>query len=108
NFEANAFISNRGNRRPIRNAVETVGNTTEVMYDRATNQIDGLPVVDMAALGDGELIAGDFNNILYGIQYNIDYRISEDAQLSTITYDVGTLFKLIVIELIVLRATMYI
>lgn len=106
NFEANAFISNRGNRRPLRNAVETVGNTTEVMYDRATNQIDGLPVVDMASLGDGELIAGDFNNIYYGIPYNIDYRISEEAQLSTITNEDGTPVNLFEQELMALRATM--
>lgn len=106
NFEANAFISNRGNRRPLRNAVETIGNTTEVMYDRATNQIDGLPVVDMASLGNGELIAGDFNNIYYGIPYNIDYRISEEAQLSTITNEDGTPVNLFEQELMALRATM--
>lgn len=105
-FDANAFISNRANRRALRGAAQVVGNTTELIYDRTTDQIDGLPVVNMNELEAGHLIAGDFNNIYYGIPYNIDYRISEDAQLSTITNEDGTPVNLFEQELVALRATM--
>lgn len=106
NFEANAFISKRGNRRALRGASQVVGNNTELIYDRNNDRIDGLPVVNMTNLEDGNLIAGDFNNIFYGIPYNINYKISEDAQLSTITNEDGSPVNLFEQELMALRATM--
>ena len=60
----------------------------------------------MTNLEDGNLIAGDFNNIYYGIPYNINYKISEDAQLSTITNEDGSPVNLFEQELMALRATM--
>lgn len=105
-FDPNAFISNRRNRRQLRTASQTVGNITELIYDRGTNQIDGLPVVDMNAVEDGDLFAGDFDNVFYGIPYNINYKISEDAQLSTITNEDGSPVNLFEQELMALRATM--
>lgn len=105
-FDVNAFISKRGNRRSLRDAAQVVGNTTELIYDRVNNQIDGYPVVDIKSLEDGNLIAGDFNNIFYGIPFNISYKISEEAQLSTITNEDGSPVNLFEQELMALRATM--
>lgn len=105
-FEPNAFISNRKNRTELRSAAQTVGTNVEFIYDRAANTIDGLPVVDLKALAKGELYAGDFNYMFYGIPYNISFKISEDAQLSTLTNEDGTPVNLFEQELVALRATM--
>ncbi len=105
-FEPNAFISNRKNRTELRSAAQTVGTNVEFIYDRPANTIDGLPVVDLKALGKGELYAGDFNYMFYGIPFNISFKISEDAQLSTLKNEDGTPVNLFEQELVALRATM--
>lgn len=105
-FEANAFISTRKNRTELRGASKVVGNTTELIYDRSANTIDGLPVVDLKALPKGQLYGGDFNYMFYGIPYNISFSISEEAQLSTLTNEDGTPVNLFEQELVALRATM--
>ena len=76
------------------------------IYDRSANTIDGLPVVDLKSLDKGTLYAGDFNYMFYGIPYNISFKISEEAQLSTLTNEDGTPVNLFEQELIALRATM--
>lgn len=106
NYEANAFLSNRRNRKALRDAAVVVGNTTEMLYDRAANTIDGLPVVDLAAMETGNLFAGDFNKMYYGIPYNMNFKVSEEAQLSTITNEDGTPVNLFEQELMALRITM--
>lgn len=105
-FEANAFISTRKNRTALREASKVVGNTTELIFDRATNTIDGLPVADLKALAKGNLYAGDFNYAFYGIPFNISFQISEEAQLSTLKNEDGTPVNLFEQELVALRATM--
>lgn len=105
-FEPNAFISNRRNRKALRVASQTVGNNTEFIYDRANDRIDGLPVVNLSDLEQGHLFAGDFDYMFYGIPYGINYKISEEAQLSTITNTDGTPVNLYEQELVALRATM--
>lgn len=105
-FEPNAFISTRKNRTELRGASKVVGNTTELIYDRTANTIDGLPVVDLKALEKGNLYGGDFNYMFYGIPYNISFKISEEAQLSTLTNEDGTPVNLFEQELVALRATM--
>lgn len=105
-FEPNAFISNRRNRKALRVASQTVGTNTEFIYDRASDRIDGLPVVNLADLDQGHLFAGDFDYMFYGIPYGINYKISEEAQLSTITNADGTPVNLYEQELVALRATM--
>ena len=105
-FEANAFISNRKNRTELRGASQVVGNTTEFIYDRGANTIDGLPVVDLKALEKGNLYGGDFDYMFYGIPFNISFKISEEAQLSTLTNEDGTPVNLFEQELLALRCTM--
>lgn len=105
-FEPNAFISNRRNRKALRVASQTVGTNTEFIYDRSNDRIDGLPVVNLADLDQGHLFAGDFDYMFYGIPYGINYKISEEAQLSTITNTDGTPVNLYEQELVALRATM--
>lgn len=105
-FEPNAFISSRKNRTELRGASKVVGNTTELIYDRSANTIDGLPVVDLKALEKGNLYGGDFNYMFYGIPFNISFKISEEAQLSTLKNADGTPVNLFEQELVALRATM--
>lgn len=104
--EANAIVSKRQNRtalREIRNEI-----TKESLYDRSSNTLDGLPVVDLKSdeLKKGELYAGDFDKMFYGIPYNMSYKISEDGQLSTVQNQDGSPVNLFEQELIALRVTM--
>ena len=105
-FEPNAFISNRKNRTELRAAAQTVGSNVEFIYDRAANTIDGFPVADLKALEKGNLYAGDFDYMFYGIPFNISFKISEEAQLSTLTNEDGTPVNLFEQELLALRCTM--
>ncbi|WP_411842122.1 phage major capsid protein [Salinicoccus sp. HZC-1] len=104
-FEANAFISKRQNKSALRNSVDAQGNT---LYDRTSNTIDGIQAVDLksSSMEKGTLYAGDFDKLFYGIPYNIHYKISEEAQLSTIQNADGTPVNLYEQELIALRVTM--
>ena len=104
--EANAIVSKRQNLtalREIRNEV-----TKESLYDRSSNTLDGLPVVNLKSdeLKKGELYAGDFDKMFYGIPYNMSYKISEDGQLSTVQNQDGSPVNLFEQELIALRVTM--
>lgn len=105
-FEPNAFISTRKNRTELREAAQTVGTNVEFIYDRKANTIDGLPVVDLKSLEKGNLFGGDFNYMYYGIPYNISFKISEEAQLSTLTNEDGSPVNLFEQELVALRCTM--
>lgn len=90
----------------MREASKVIGGNTELAYDRNNNTINGLPVVDFASLPKGELFAGDFDYMRYGIPYNINFKISEEAQLSTIKNEDGSPVNLFEQELFALRATM--
>lgn len=105
-YDPNAFISNRKNRTELREASKKVGDTTQFIYDRSSNTIDGLPVADLKSMEKGNLYTGDFDYLRYGIPYNINFKISEDAQLSTLTNEDGTPVNLFEQELVALRATM--
>lgn len=105
-YENNAFISTRKNRKELREASKKIGDSTQFIYDRAGNTIDGLPVVDLKAAEKGVLYTGDFDYLRYGIPYNISYKISEEAQLSTLTNEDGSAVNLFEQELVALRATM--
>ncbi|CDQ20860.1 hypothetical protein SAMN05192559_1083 [Halobacillus karajensis] len=54
----------------------------------------------------GTLYAGNFDQLRYGIPFNIDYKIDESAQLSTITNEDGSPINLFEQEMVALRATM--
>ena len=103
--EANAFISKVQNNTALRGAVDANGVS---LFDRAAGTIDGLPSVNLksAELEKGTLYAGNFDHLHYGIPYNITYKISEDAQLSTITNEDGSPVNLFEQEMVALRATM--
>ncbi|MFI3545156.1 phage major capsid protein [Mammaliicoccus sciuri] len=104
--EANAIISKRQNRTALRGIRNEV--TKESLYDRSSNTLDGLPIVDLKSdsLKKGELYAGDFDKMFYGIPYNMSYKISEEGQLSTVQNADGTPVNLFEQELIALRVTM--
>lgn len=103
--EPNAFISKKQNRTALRGAVGAKG---EEIFDRAGNTIDGIYVADFASdnFDKGQLIAGDFDNLLYGVPFPINYKISEEGQLSTVKNADGTPVNLFEQELIAMRATM--
>ena len=104
--EANAFVSKIQNRTALRGVRDE--NTNESYYDRSSNTLDGLPVVDLKSdeIKKGDLYAGDFNKMFYGIPYNMSYKISEDGQLSTVQNEDGSPVNLYEQELIALRVTM--
>lgn len=103
--EANAWISKVQNNTALRGAADQFGNG---LFDRSANTLDGLPIVNLKndKMPKGTLYAGNFDHLRYGIPYNIDYQISEDAQLSTITNEDGTPINLFEQEMVALRATM--
>ena len=112
-FDVNAFISRTQNRSLLRRVIDGVPQGDTVvdpvrLYDRNTNTLDGAPVVDLnsSEMQKGELFAGNFNYVRYGIPYNLNYAISEDAQLSSIVDENGDPINLFERELIAIRATM--
>lgn len=113
-FDVNAFISKTQNRSLLRRVVDGFtqedGSITDPvrLYNRDTNTLDGLPVADLKStnMEKGELFAGNFNYARYGIPYNLNYSISEDAQLSSIVDESGNPINLFERELIAIRATM--
>lgn len=106
-YDVNAFISTKKNRSTLRNVrkIEN-GVVVESLYDRKDDTIDGYPVVNLKALGKGNLYAGDFDYMYYGIPFGMSYKIDESAQLSTITNEDGTPVNLFEQELVALRVTM--
>lgn len=106
-FSVNAFVSTKKNRSALRN-VKKIENSVvvETLYDRANNTLDGLPVAELKSLEKGTLYAGDFDYMYYGIPFGMSYKISEEAQLSTLTNEDGTPVNLFEQELVALRVTM--
>lgn len=113
-FDVNAFISKTQNRSLLRRVVDGFtqqdGTITDPvrLYDRGNNTLDGSPVADLKSkeMQKGELFAGNFNYARYGIPYNLNYSISEEAQLSSIIDENGEPINLWERELMAIRATM--
>lgn len=106
-FDINAFISTKKNRSTLRNVKKIEnGVVVETLYDRGNNTLDGHPVADLKTLERGNLYAGDFDYMYYGIPFGMSYKVSEDAQLSTLTNEDGTPVNLFEQELVALRVTM--
>lgn len=113
-FDVNAFISKKQNKSLLRKIVDGYkqedGTITDPvrLYDRSNNTLDGSPVaeLDSTEMKKGELFAGNFNYVRYGIPYNLNYAISEEAQLSSIVDEKGDPINLFERELIAIRATM--
>ena len=106
-YDVNAFISTKKNRSTLRN-VHKIENSVivESLYERGANTIDGLPVADLKGLERGNLYAGDFDYMYYGIPFGMSYKIDESAQLSTLKNADGTPVNLFEQELAALRVTM--
>lgn len=110
--DVNGFTTTRRFRQRLRGAVD--GQSKPIFNDTtagAPNQVLGLPVgyVDGKAwdYGKADLITGDWKYARYGILQNIEYAISEDATLTTITADGGPV-NLFERDMFALRATMHI
>ncbi|WP_079708618.1 phage major capsid protein [Paraliobacillus ryukyuensis] len=106
--EPNAWVSKTQNHTALRNAQKIENGVAQSLYDRANGTIDGITTVNLKSgnMPKGTLFAGNFDHLRYGIPYNINYQISEDAQLSTITNEDGSPVNLFEQEMVALRATM--
>lgn len=104
-IEINAFVSRVSNRSALRDARD---GDKKTIYDKDTNKLDGTVVVDMKSkqFKKGDLLAGNFDNLIYGVPYNINYKISEDGQISTIKNADGTNINLFEQEMVAIRCTM--
>lgn len=109
-IEPNAFISKVQNRTELRNAIQTVNGVSQSLYDRASNTIDGITTVDFKSemLPKGALIAGDFDNLVYGIPQGMTFSVSDSAQLSTLSNADGSPVNLFEQDMQALRVTMYV
>ena len=104
-IEINAFVSRVSNRSALRDARD---GDKKTIYDKDTNKLDGTVVVDMKSkqFKKGDLIAGDFDNLIYGVPYNINYKISEEGQITTVKNADGTPVNLFEQEMIAIRCIM--
>lgn len=101
----NAFVSKIQNRSALR---ESRDGDKKSIYDKATNTIDGITTVDLKSkqFKKGDLLAGDFNSLIYGVPYNINFKISEEGQISTMKNSDGTPINLFEQEMVAIRVTM--
>lgn len=101
----NAFVSKIQNRSALR---ESRDGDKKTIYDKATNTIDGITTVDLKSkqFKKGDLLAGDFNSLIYGVPYNINFKISEEGQISTMKNSDGTPINLFEQEMVAIRVTM--
>lgn len=109
-IEPNAFISKVQNRTDLRGAVKTINGVSQSLYDRATNTIDGVTTVDFKSenFPKGALIAGDFDNLVYGIPQGMTFSVSDSAQLSTLSNEDGSPVNLFEQDMQALRVTMHV
>ena len=101
----NAFVSKVQNRSALR---ESRDGDKKTIYDKATNTIDGITTVDLKSkqFKKGDLLAGDFNSLIYCVPYNINFKISEEGQISTMKNSDGTPINLFEQERVAIRVTM--
>nr|DAX43511.1 MAG TPA: Major capsid protein [Caudoviricetes sp.] len=101
----NAFVSKIQNRSALR---ESRDGDKKTIYDKATNTIDGITTVDLKSkqFKKGDLLAGDFDSLIYGVPYNINFKISEEGQISTMKNSDGTPINLFEQEMVAVRVTM--
>ncbi|WP_077301595.1 phage major capsid protein [Virgibacillus pantothenticus] len=106
--EPNAWISKTQNHTALREATKKENGVLQSLYDRGNKTIDGITTVNLKSknMEKGTLYAGNFDHLRYGIPFNINYKISEEAQLSTITNEDGSPINLFEQEMVALRATM--
>lgn len=101
----NAFVSKVQNRSALREARD---GDKKTIYDKVNNTIDGITTVDLKSkqFKKGDLLAGDFNSLIYGVPYNINFKISEEGQISTMKNADDTPINLFEQEMVAIRITM--
>lgn len=101
----NAFVSKVQNRSALREARD---GDKKTIYDKVNNTIDGITTVDLKSkqFKKGDLLAGDFNSLIYGVPYNINFKISEEGQISTMKNADDTPINLFEQEMVAIRVTM--
>jgi HK97 family phage major capsid protein len=107
--EPNAVISTVSNTSLLRQITRKSNGVDLQIYDQTSKTLDGTPVFNLhkeVGLEKGSLYLGDFDNAFYGIPYNMNYLVSEDATISTITDESGESINLYERELAALRITM--
>lgn len=112
-YDPNAFISKRTNRRALSSIVDSVSN--ERLFEKgkgrnAIDTLDGLPVVNLKSpdYKENVIYTGDFNQLFYGIPQRIEYKIDDSSQLSTIKDGNGEPINLFERDMLALRATMHV
>ena len=108
-----AFATTRKFNRDLRGAVD---NNKLPIFNEPRNGVTatalGLPIsYGNRKAWDEEkalMFTGEFDSARYGILQNIEYAISEDATLSTITDESGEVINLFERDMFALRATMHI
>lgn len=112
-YDPNAFISKRTNRRALSSIVDSVSN--ERLFEKgkgrnAIDTLDGLPVVNLKSpdYKENVIYTGDFNQLFYGIPQRIEYKIDDTSQLSTIKDGNGEPINLFERDMFALRATMHV
>lgn len=111
--DVNGFTTTRRFRQKLRGAKDLNG--LPIFNDAtqgATSQALGLPIgyVDSKSWDytKAELLAADWNYTRYGILQGIEYKISEDATLTTIQDEDGNPINLFERDMFALRATMHV
>lgn len=102
-LEINAFISSTKNNSTLR-GLKDVDNT--LLYDRNNKVLDGAKVVNVDGIAKGTIYAGNVDYLRYGIPYGINFKLLEEAQLSSLLGEDGKPVNLAERELIAMRATM--
>jgi HK97 family phage major capsid protein len=111
--DPNGFTTIKKFRQKLRGAKDSHG---DPIFNDArqgvTSQALGLPIGYADAKSwdqtKAHVLAGDWKYARYGILQNIEYKISEDATLTTITDAEGNPFNLFERDMFALRATMHV
>lgn len=111
--EPNAIATIRGMNHKFRGTLD--GNNLPIFNDArqgVTASVLGLPISYASGKSwdrkKAEILTGDWNQAVYGIPQGIEYKILEEATLSTIVGEDGQPINLAERDLVALRATMYV
>lgn len=107
------FITGIKSLRMLNKAYEDVSGAganavASKLYDKANQTLDGVPVVQLdkrSAIEAGTLIAGDFDYLYYGISRDFEYKMTDSAQLSTVSYKDGKPLNLFEQDMVAMRVT---
>lgn len=108
-FEPNGYVSTLRNNTILRGLVEDNNGLKTRIFNSEDKTIGGIPALDLHRdlnVAPGTLYAGDFNQAYYGIPYNMTYKISEEATLTTIVGEDGEPLNLFEREMAAIRVTM--